>query len=434
MKKKSFWKDTVIVGLALFSTMFGAGNLIFPPQIGLFSGQEWFLGAMGLLLGGIVLPVMALWAVNNVGEGSEDLMGHVSPWCYNAFYLVSCTLIAMGSTLPKSAATTYEIGIQPLFPQVPNWAVIIVFFVLVYFFACDRESVIDKLGKYMTPILLVLLAIVLIKGVVTPVGEPVDTGIGNPFGDGVQFHALHELLLGDLRRRGYDGKESRRGGFMAGIVCIIALFAVYGTLTYIGATASGIYAQDTAQTALLSGVIRQIMGTAGLACMGGAVAMACLTTAVGIGTTVVSFIYEFLKKRVPYKLLMLIACIIGVFMGITGVQNIVNYVTPIFLVIYPVCIVMTILGLLDRFLPNDGFYKGGVLMAGIVSLGDAVLSVAPDIGWLKDLMSMFPLSDLGFAWLAPAVIGAVVGALLCRGKEKYQAMGDPIAEEIAKNE
>ena len=122
MKKKSFWKDTVIVGLALFSTMFGAGNLIFPPQIGLFSGQEWFLGAMGLLLGGIVLPVMALWAVNNVGEGSEDLMGHVSPWCYNAFYLVSCTLIAMGSTLPKSAATTYEIGIQPLFPQVPNWA------------------------------------------------------------------------------------------------------------------------------------------------------------------------------------------------------------------------------------------------------------------------------------------------------------------------
>lgn len=47
MKKKSFWKDTVIVGLALFSTMFGAGNLIFPPQIGLFSGQEWFLRCYG---------------------------------------------------------------------------------------------------------------------------------------------------------------------------------------------------------------------------------------------------------------------------------------------------------------------------------------------------------------------------------------------------
>ena len=45
MKKKSFWKDTVIVGLALFSTMFGAGNLIFPPQIGLFC-RLWLSGRL----------------------------------------------------------------------------------------------------------------------------------------------------------------------------------------------------------------------------------------------------------------------------------------------------------------------------------------------------------------------------------------------------
>lgn len=125
-------------------------------------------------------------------------------------------------------------------------------FVLVYFFVCDRESVIDKLGKHITLVLLVLLAVVLIKGVVTSAGEPVDIGIGNPFGDvmlttyntgdltvGIMFASA---ILGDLRRRGCDRKESRKGGFMAGIVYIVALFAVYGTLTYIGATANGIYA------------------------------------------------------------------------------------------------------------------------------------------------------------------------------------------------
>lgn len=120
MKKGFFWKDTVIVGLVLSSAMFGTGNLIFPPQVDLFNGQEWFLDAMGLLLNGTVLPVMALWAVNSVGEGSGSLVSRMSPWCYNAFYLVSCTLIVMGSTLPKSATTTHEIGIQPLFPQVPS--------------------------------------------------------------------------------------------------------------------------------------------------------------------------------------------------------------------------------------------------------------------------------------------------------------------------
>ena len=188
---------------------------------------------------------------------------------------------------------------------------------------------------------MVLLAIVLIKGVISPVGQPIDTGIANPFGTAIlTAYNTGDLTVGilfasvillDLRRRGYDDKACKRGGFLAGIVCIVVLFAVYGTLTYIGACASATYPQDTAQTALLSGIIREIMGTAGMACLGCAVALACLTTAVGIGTTAVGFFYEFFKQKVPYKVLMLIACLIGVFMGITGVQNIVNYVTPLFL-------------------------------------------------------------------------------------------------------
>lgn len=441
MKKKNFFKDIIIVGLALFATMFGAGNLIFPPQIGLFSGTQWGLGALGLLLGGIVLPMLALWAVNNVGENAQDLMGHVSPWCYNAYYLIGCTFIAMGSTLPRSAATTHELAIQPLFGNVPIWITVVVFFVLVYFFACDPNSVIDKLGKYMTPILVVLLAIVLIKGVISPVGEPIDTGIANPFGDailtayntgdltvGIMFAGV---ILMDLRRRGYSGKDGKRGGFLSGLVSIVVLFAVYGTLTYIGACASSIYPQDTAQTALLSGIIRQIMGTAGMACLGCAVALACLTTTVGIGTTAVSFFYDFFKHKVPYRVLMLIACLIGVFMGITGVQNLVNYVTPIFLVVYPALIVMTALGLLNNFLPNDGPYKGGVLMVVVVSLGDAVLSVNPNIGWLKGLMSCFPFSGLVFAWVIPTLIGMIVGAVICRGRPKYQPAD--VGEEAAQS-
>ena len=167
------------------------------------------------------------------------------------------------------------------------------------------------------------------------------------------------------------------------------------------------------------------MGPVGMACLGGAVALACLTTAVGIGTTCVGFFYDFFKRKIPYKVLVLIACIIGIFMGITGVQNIVNYVTPIFLVVYPALIVNTVLGLLNKYLPNDGFYKGGVLMAVVVSLGDAVLSVNPNIGWLRSFMDLFPFSGLGFAWVVPTIIGMVVGAIICRGKPKYQPLPDP---------
>ena len=169
------------------------------------------------------------------------------------------------------------------------------------------------------------------------------------------------------------------------------------------------------------------MGPVGMACLGGAVALACLTTAVGIGTTCVGFFYDFFKQKIPYKVLMLIACLIGVFMGITGVQNIVNYVTPIFLVVYPALIVTTVLGLLNKFLPNDGPYKGGVLMATLVSLGDAVLSVNPNIEWLQSFMGLFPFSSLGFAWVVPTIAGMIVGTIICRGKPKYQ----PVLTETA---
>ena len=439
MKKHSIVKDSIIVGLALLSTRFGAGNLIFPPQIGLQSGTHWVAGALGLLLTGIALPVLALWAVNNVGDGPEALMGHFHPKFYDLFFLVSCILVAVGSTLPRSAATAHEIGVMGLFPNAPIWPTVIVFFVLVYFFASDRDSVIDKLGKYLTPLLVILLAIILIKGVVTPVGTPVDTGISNAFGSAMlTAYNTGDLTVGlmcagiflhDLGHRGYSGKERKKSGVLVGLVCIIALFAVYGTLTYIGATGSGSFAQDTAQTALLSGLIRQIMGTLGLACLGVAVALACLTTAVGIGSTMVSFFYEFLKHRVPYKVILLVVCVVSALLGATGVSSIISYVTPIFLVIYPICIVLTVLGLLDRFLPNDGFYKGGVLVAGIVSLGDAVLNVNPNIAWLQTVMTHLPLSGAGFSWLIPSVIAAIVGAVIYRGKPKFQLQ--PAAEVAA---
>ena len=435
MKKKHWGIDSVVVGLALFSTMFGAGNLIFPPQIGLSTGTQWLLGAIGILITGVILPVTAFWAVNNVGD-VKTLMGHVHPRFYDWFYVIGCILVGMGSTLPRSGATTHELAIQPLFPNVPIWVTMVVFFALVLFFAFDKNSVVDKLGKYLTPLLLIMLAIVLIKGVVSPIGVPQEVDNPNPVtsamltgyltGDLTVGLMCANIFISGLVLKGHrDAQERKRCGILVGLVSVASLGTIYVMLTYIGATGGAYYDLSTPQTTLLSGLIGQTLGVVGMGCMGLAVGLACLTTAVGIGTTCVGFFYDFFKRKIPYKVLVLIACLIGIFMGITGVQNIVNYVTPIFLVVYPALIVNTVLGLLNKYLPNDGFYKGGVLMAVVVSLGDAVLSVNPNIGWLQSFMDLFPFSGLGFAWVVPTIIGMVVGAIICRGKPKYQPLPDP---------
>ena len=84
-------KKGIIVGFALFSTFFGAGNLIFPPGIGVASGTQWVAGALGLFCSGILLPVIAVIAVNNSGGNVKNVLNPVAPWFYNyIFYSKRC--------------------------------------------------------------------------------------------------------------------------------------------------------------------------------------------------------------------------------------------------------------------------------------------------------------------------------------------------------
>lgn len=436
MKKMSIGRDSIIVGLALFSTMFGAGNLIFPPQIGLATGTQWYLGAVGILITGVVLPILAFWAVNNVGVNVKCLMGHVHPKFYDYFYLIACILVGMGSTLPRCGATTHEMGVMSAFAGAPSWLTMIFFFALVFFFGCDQNKVVDKLGKYLTPLLLILLAIVLIKGVVDPIGAPLKVDNTAPLtssmltgyltGDLTVGLMCANIFIGGILSKGHtDPAERKRSGLLVGLVSIVVLGVVYIVLTYIGATGGAFYDLSTPQTTLLSGLVGQTLGMAGKVCMGVAVGLACLTTAVGIGSTGAMVVNDVSNGRIPYKLWMGVACVVGAVFGSFGIQNIINYVTPIFLIMYPICIVLTFLGLVDQWLPNDGAYKVGILAAGVVSAGDAVLSVAPDLGWLRSLMSFIPLFEQGFSWLIPTIIAMIAGTVLYRNKPRYNY---PIAD------
>ncbi len=63
---KSF-KDSIILGLALFAMFFGAGNLIFPTSVGLTSGTQWTKALTGFGITGILLPLLGIMAVMSAG-------------------------------------------------------------------------------------------------------------------------------------------------------------------------------------------------------------------------------------------------------------------------------------------------------------------------------------------------------------------------------
>lgn len=115
------------------------------------------------------------------GGHAKFLTYHVSPNFYTILTCCSVLLVCVGSTLPRVGATTHEVGVQSIFPNCPIWVTVTIFFAVTYYFARERESVIDKVGKYLTPALVVIIGIILVKGIITPIGEIADPVLAKPF-------------------------------------------------------------------------------------------------------------------------------------------------------------------------------------------------------------------------------------------------------------
>ena len=169
-------KDSLITGFAVFAIFFGAGNLIFPAAVGLSAGDQWPAAMLAMILCGVVLPFLALVAVANTGSSWSDLCKPVGTWYDKGVFFVATVGMVILSNLPRTAATTHEVAIAPLFPSCPVWVTSVIFFALVLFFAFDENNIIDRIGKYITPLMLVFLIIIVGKGLITPLGTPEPTG------------------------------------------------------------------------------------------------------------------------------------------------------------------------------------------------------------------------------------------------------------------
>ena len=161
MKSPRMWRDMLVVGFAMFAVFFGAGNLIFPPQVGFQTGADWEWGLLGLLVTGMLLPTFGVVAVGLRGGTFERLTRPIASWFGTLLLVVSMTLVAWLVTIPRTGAVAFETGLAQLAPAASGvagkTAFLILYFAISLFFAIDRSSVIDKIGKYLTPALLVLL-------------------------------------------------------------------------------------------------------------------------------------------------------------------------------------------------------------------------------------------------------------------------------------
>ena len=412
-------KDSLIIGLALFAMFFGAGNLIFPPSIGISAGDDWISAMLGFFLTGIGMPLLGIIAITKAGGTLENFASKISSNFGKIFGIIIIVILGPLLGVPRTGATTYEMGISPIFENVSPILVSIIFFSLTLFLTIKPTGIIDRIGKLLTPILLIMLSIIIYKGVTMPIGTPINSASINTFANGFTegyqtMDALGAIIFGgiifnSLLEKGYKDKKSQlKVTLKAGLISSIGLVLVYGGLLYLGATASSVFESDITKTNLTISIVASILGEMGKVVLGICVSAACLTTSVGLIATFGNFFSDITKGKLSYKASVIIATIISALIANLGVENIVAFSEPILAVIYPVAIILIVLNLFDDFIKNKVIYIGAVYGTLLVSIMDGLKSLGVNSPIFDNIINILPFWDKGFGWLVPAIIGMLI--------------------------
>ena len=406
-------KDSIIVGFALFSMFFGAGNLIFPPSLGNKLGDQYLLGIIGFILTGVGLPLLAILACSKGNGSFEGITNKIG----TKFTLILTTVLfcAIGPLLaiPRTAATTFEISILPFFPTWSPVIVMAVYFLINLFFVLRRSSIIDTIGKFLTPALIIILSIIIIKGIVNPIGEIASTDATNILStsllEGYQtMDALAALLFAgvitsSIIEKGYKGTEVKSVLLKSSIIAVIGLAFVYGGLTFIGAHTVNLVDTGISNTALLVFIANKILGTFGIMLIGAAIGLACLTTSIGLLTAGSTFFEKVTNGKLSYKFNAIAISLISYVIACQGVDKIVKLSAPILNVLYPVAITIIVVTMLNKFITNII----AIRLAVYASLICGFL-----FSFFSNSLSFMPLASVGFGWVIPTIIALVIGLFI----------------------
>lgn len=421
MKKNASIKDMIVIGFALFAMFFGSGNLIFPPYLGRMVGDQYWIGLVGFMIMGVGLPLLGVMATAKVGGDFRVVGNHVSPLF--STILITALMLTIGPlfAIPRTAATTFEIGIKPFFENINPIMVIGMYFLINTLFVISPGSIVDAIGKFLTPVLLVTLMILIVKGSIVPVGPVTERTLDNVFAssliEGYQtMDALAAVCFGGMivhtiKSKGYsEPKEIIKLTLKSSLIAIAGLGIIYGGLMYLGMY-TGHMSGTIEKTALVVTLAEQILGRTGSILLAIAVSLACLTTSIGLTATGAEYFSDLTKGKVPYWVCAILISLVSMGIALMGVDQIVGITLPVLKILYPVIIVLVGLAFTGKWITSDGVYQIAVYITLIVSILDVIgqtLNVLP----LQKIIGFIPLSGMGFPWIVPVLVVILVYKLV----------------------
>ncbi|QGU01578.1 Branched-chain amino acid transport system 2 carrier protein [Corynebacterium kalinowskii] len=429
LSSKSRTTIVIATSLMLFSMFFGAGNLIFPPMLGVESGDKFWPAIIGFCLAGVALPVIGVVAIALTGNNVQDLAKRGGALFGILFPVLVYLSIGCFYALPRTGVVSFETAIVPITGAdglAANAIFSIIFFGVSLLLALNPAGLVDALGKALTPLLLILLVLLVVlsmlnlngtPGAVTEdyASAPMAHGlvVGYLTMDSLAALAFGIVVVNALRYKGFpEGNVLVRGVSMAAVIAGGLLAVIYVGLGLIGQVIPEPTKYENG-AALLSDAAKLTMGEPGMIVFGAIVLLACITTSVGlIGAT--SEFFNHLVPSISYRVWAVIFTVIATLLSILGLDAVLAIAGPIIGFLYPPAIALIFLTLAE---PLFGRRVNTVFKLALpVAIIWAALMSFNTLGWGSDVIEPIigwsPMHKIDLGWVVPVLIATVIGAVI----------------------
>lgn len=360
--KSKFNYQTIAIGLAMFSMFFGAGNIIFPLAIGHYAQDKTLFAIIGLLITAVAIPFTGLIAIVLFDGSYKKFFSSLGK--IPGFLMALCIITLLGplGSTPRCIAlaySTFKMAAVDISPFLFNAIACGIIFI----FAYQKKRIMDWLGYFLTPLLLVSLAYIIFKGLLT--GDSMQGSEKDSFA--IFLHGLKEgyntmdllaafffssMIVASLKE---TLKKDQSSSLLGAAIQATLIGASLLALTYVGFSYVASYHSQELDIQgidqLLGAITLKVMGPmAGIwVCM--AIALTCLTTAIALSNVFAEYVRkELFMEKISYPVALsgtLILTFIVANLEFTGISA---FLGPILEVCYPILIALTLYNLVQALL------------------------------------------------------------------------------------
>ena len=421
-------QDILALGFMTFALFVGAGNIIFPPFVGLQAGPNVWMAALGFLVTAVGLPVITVVALARVGGSMDALSSPIGKVAGGLLAAVCYLAVGPLFATPRTATVSFAVGLAPLTGETPLALFLYsaVYFLLVYIVSLYPGRLLDTVGRFLAPLKIIALAVLGIAAFALPVGpsgDAVPEYVAAPFSLGfingyLTMDTLGALVFGivivnAIRSRGVESpKLITRYAIIAGLIAGVGLALVYISLFRLGSGSHAVAAGATNGAAVLHAYVQHTFGGLGSGFLAVLISLACLVTAVGLTCACAEYFSRILP--LSYKALVLLLALFSLLVSNLGLTKLIAFSIPVLTAIYPPCIVLVALSFCAGLWYSQSRILGPVMLVSLLfGLIDAIKGAGLS-QWLPASLLDLPLSEQGLAWLVPSVAVLLVAVVIDR--------------------